>query len=243
MPVSQTLAITLDVPINSKRERNIRNGFVRPLKLTSDQDGGLPASGLDGRVLAPRHAAVRQLAALCAGGLHDRPDRRVRRHQTPSPVLWKDVENFRRMWPGKLVLKGVMHPDDATRAAAMGVDGVMVSNHGGRQLDRAPSPIEVLPAIPAAVGDKMTVMFDSGIRRGSDVIVALCLGAKFVFVGTPHSLRSGGGRRAWRGAGPRHLQGRGPPASRPGSASFALPGSSPSTSRPATPRPSSRSPS
>ena len=114
--------------------------------------------------------------------------------QTPSPVLWQDVETFRRLWPGKLVLKGVMHPDDATRAAAMGVDGIMVSNHGARQLDRAPSPVEVLPAIHAAVGDKMTVMYDSGIRRGSDVIVALCLGAKFVFVGrhTLYGVAAGG---------------------------------------------------
>ena len=105
--------------------------------------------------------------------------------QTPTPLLWQDIESFRRLWPGNLVLKGIMHPDDAIRAAAIGVDGIMVSNHGARQLDRAPSPIEVLPAINAAVGDKMTVMFDSGIRRGSDVIVALCLGAKFVFVGRP----------------------------------------------------------
>ena len=123
--------------------------------------------------------------------------------QTPSPVLWKDIEKFRRLWPGKLVLKGVMHPDDATRAAAMGVDGIMVSNHGGRQLDRAPSPIEVLPAINAAVGDKMTVMFDGGIRRGSDVIVALCLGAKFVFVGRPtlYGVAAGGMPGAARALG------------------------------------------
>jgi len=114
-----------------------------------------------------------------------------------------DVETFRRLWPGKLVLKGVMHPDDATRAAAMGVDGVMVSNHGARQLDRAPSPIEVLPAIHAAVGDKMTVMYDSGIRRGSDVIVALCLGAKFVFVGrhTLYGVAAGGVPGASRALG------------------------------------------
>jgi L-lactate dehydrogenase (cytochrome)/(S)-mandelate dehydrogenase len=78
-----------------------------------------------------------------------------------------------------------MHPDDAVRAAALGVDGIVVSNHGGRQLDRAPGPIEVLPAIRAAVGDKLTLMYDSGIRRGSDVIIALCLGAKFVFMGRP----------------------------------------------------------
>jgi L-lactate dehydrogenase (cytochrome)/(S)-mandelate dehydrogenase len=76
-----------------------------------------------------------------------------------------------------------MHPDDAVRCASLGVDGIMVSNHGGRQLDRSPAPIEVLPAIAAAAGEKLTVMFDSGIRRGSDVIVALCLGAKYVFAG------------------------------------------------------------
>jgi L-lactate dehydrogenase (cytochrome)/(S)-mandelate dehydrogenase len=118
-------------------------------------------------------------------------------------VLWQDVETFRRLWPGQLVLKGVMHPDDATRAAAMGVDGVMVSNHGGRQLDRAPSPIEVLPAVAAAVGDRMTVMFDSGIRRGSDIIVALCLGAKFVFVGrhTLYGVAAGGVPGAARALG------------------------------------------
>jgi isopentenyl diphosphate isomerase/L-lactate dehydrogenase-like FMN-dependent dehydrogenase len=105
--------------------------------------------------------------------------------QTPSPLLWSDVEAFRRLWPGNLVLKGIMHPDDALRAAAVGVNGIMVSNHGARQLDCAAAPIEVLPAIQAAVGDRMTVMFDGGVRRGSDAIIALCLGAKFVFVGRP----------------------------------------------------------
>jgi L-lactate dehydrogenase (cytochrome)/(S)-mandelate dehydrogenase len=100
-------------------------------------------------------------------------------------VLWRDIEAFRRLWPGKLVIKGIMHPDDAIRCAALGCDGVIVSNHGARQLDRSPASIEVLPAVAAAVGDKMTVMFDSGIRRGSDAIVALCLGARYVFVGRP----------------------------------------------------------
>ena len=181
-----TLVITLDVPINSKRERNIRNGFVRPLKLTLPTKleaclhpewmvdylrNGMPVIA-NWQRYAPQGATAAEVAEFVAT-------------QTPSPVLWKDVETFRRLWPGKLVLKGVMHPDDAIRAAALGVDGIMVSNHGARQLDKAPSPVEVLPAINAAVGDKMTVMFDGGIRRGSDAIVALCLGAKFVFVGRP----------------------------------------------------------
>jgi L-lactate dehydrogenase (cytochrome)/(S)-mandelate dehydrogenase len=93
-----------------------------------------------------------------------------------------------------------LHPDDATRAAAIGVDGIMVSNHGSRQLDRAPSPLEVLPAINAAVGDKMTVMYDGGIRRGTDVITALCLGAKYVFQGRPtlYGVTAGGTAGATR---------------------------------------------
>jgi L-lactate dehydrogenase (cytochrome)/(S)-mandelate dehydrogenase len=136
---------------------------------------------------APKGATAAQVAEFVAS-------------QTPSPVLWKDVETFRRLWPRNLVLKGVMHPEDASRAAALGVDGIMVSNHGGRQLDRAPGPIEVLPAIRAAVGDKMTVMYDSGIRRGADVIVALCLGAEFVFMGrsTLYGVAAGGAAGATR---------------------------------------------
>ena len=181
-----TLAITLDVPINSKRERNIRNGFVRPLRLTFRTKleaclhpdwlvdylrYGMPLLS-NWQAYAPKGASAAEIAEFVAS-------------QTPSPVLWRDVEAFRRQWPGNLVLKGIMHPEDAVRAAALGVDGIVVSNHGGRQLDRAPGPIEVLPAIHAAVGDKLTLMYDSGIRRGSDVIIALCLGAKFVFMGRP----------------------------------------------------------
>jgi (S)-mandelate dehydrogenase len=181
-----TLAITVDVPVNSKRERNIRNGFVRPFRLTLRTKleaclhlqwmvdylrYGMPVLS-NWQAYAPKGASAAEIAEFAAS-------------QTPSPVLWRDVEAFRRQWPGKLVLKGIMHPDDAARAVALGVDGIVVSNHGGRQLDRAPGPIEVLPAIHAAVGDKLTVMYDSGIRRGSDVIIALCLGAKFVFMGRP----------------------------------------------------------
>ena len=181
-----TLVITVDVPVSSNRERNRRNGFVRPLKLTLKSKleacrhpGWLiefmrlgPPMLSNWQAYAPQGATASEVVEFV-------------RTQMPTPVLWQDIEAFRRLWPGKLVLKGIMHPDDATRAAAMGVDGIMVSNHGARQLDRAPAPIEVLPAIHAAVGDKMTVMYDGGIRRGSDVITALCLGARFVFVGRP----------------------------------------------------------
>ena len=181
-----TLVITVDVPVNSKRERNLRNGFTRPLRMTFKT-----------RLEALRHPGW--LAEFLRTGMpvfsnwkqYARPGSSASEiadfvaEQTPSPLLWRDIEAFRRLWPGKLVIKGIMHPDDAERCAALGCDGVIVSNHGGRQLDKSPASIEVLPAVAAAVGDRMTVMFDSGIRRGSDAIVALCLGARYVFVGRP----------------------------------------------------------
>ena len=105
--------------------------------------------------------------------------------QIRGSLNWNDIENFRKLWPRKMVLKGVMRTDDAIRAAEIGVAGLMVSNHGARQLDRAPSPLDVLPSINAAVGDRMTLMLDGGVRRGSDVLIALCMGAKFIFLGRP----------------------------------------------------------
>src|SRR5260370_6730382 len=103
----------------------------------------------------------------------------------PWIPAWEDREKFRKLWPRHLVVKGILHPADARRAADIGVDGIIVSNHGGRQLDQAPASLEALPAIKAAVGDKLTVMLDSGVRRGADILIALCLGAQFVFFGRP----------------------------------------------------------
>src|SRR6202023_1308143 len=100
--------------------------------------------------------------------------------QIPCSATWRDLESFRRLWPRHLVVKGILHRDDAIRAAEIGVDGIIVSNHGGRQLDQAPASIEALPNIHAAVGDKVTLMLDSGVRRGADILMALCLGARFV---------------------------------------------------------------
>lgn len=99
---------------------------------------------------------------------------------------WRDLENFRRIWPHKLVIKEILHPDNVRRAAELGVEGVVVSNHGACQQDSPPpSPLEVLPAIHAAVGGRMTVMMDGGVRRGSDIVIAKALGADFVFAGRP----------------------------------------------------------
>jgi L-lactate dehydrogenase (cytochrome)/(S)-mandelate dehydrogenase len=108
------------------------------------------------------------------------------RTQTPAAAqTWKDLERYRKLFPRTLIVKGILNPADALRAAEIGCDGIIVSNHGGRQLDQAPASLEVLPAIKAAVGDRMTVMLDSGVRRGADILIALCLGAQFCFFGRP----------------------------------------------------------
>jgi len=98
---------------------------------------------------------------------------------------WDQLELLKKHWDGPIVLKGIQHVEDAKKALEVGMQGIVVSNHGGRQLDGAIGSLEVLPEIVDAVGDKMTVLFDSGIRTGVDVIKALCLGAKAVLVGRP----------------------------------------------------------
>ena len=100
-------------------------------------------------------------------------------------MAWKDVEWLRKIWKGPLILKGIMHPDEACRAIDHGVDGVIVSNHGGRQLDGAAAAIEALPAIATIVKGRIPVLLDGGIRRGSDVIKALCLGASCCLIARP----------------------------------------------------------
>ncbi|MBE0595308.1 MAG: alpha-hydroxy-acid oxidizing protein, partial [Gemmatimonadales bacterium] len=109
---------------------------------------------------------------------------------------WRELETYRRLWSGNLVVKGIMHPEDALRAARVGVDGIIVSNHGGRQLDRSPASLDMLPAIRAAVGDRLTVMLDSGVRRGADIVIARALGAQMVFVGRATLYGAAAGGRA-----------------------------------------------
>ena len=99
---------------------------------------------------------------------------------------WSDLAVLRTMWPGPIVLKGIQHVDDARRAADLGMEGIVVSNHGGRQVDGAVASLDVLPGIVEAVGDRLTVLFDSGIRTGADIFKALALGAKGVLVGRPY---------------------------------------------------------
>jgi isopentenyl diphosphate isomerase/L-lactate dehydrogenase-like FMN-dependent dehydrogenase len=108
------------------------------------------------------------------------------RELSQATLNWDDFDWMREQWRGRLYIKGVLDVDDAKRAVALGADGVVVSNHGGRQLGRSPATLESLPAIVSAVGDKTEVLFDGGIRTGSDVIIALCLGARAVLIGRPY---------------------------------------------------------
>ena len=179
-----TLVVTVDVPVHSNRERNTRNGFTRPLKMTLETR--LEALGHPGWLAEYlRHGMPvisNWLPYAKAGASADDVGNLVS-EQVTAPLTWDNVARYREIWPRNLIIKGIMHVEDAIKAAELGVDGIVVSNHGARQLDRSPASIEVLPGIVAAVGDRMTIMLDSGIQRGSDIVTALCLGADFVFTG------------------------------------------------------------
>jgi isopentenyl diphosphate isomerase/L-lactate dehydrogenase-like FMN-dependent dehydrogenase len=181
----ETLVVTVDLPLAAKRERDIRNGFALPIKydlakivdaalhpewtLRWLQTGGMPKMGA-WAAYAGKDASGEQVAAFM-------------RSQFYPTHTWADLDVYRSLWKGKLVIKGLQHPGDAQRALAAGCDGIIVSNHGGRQFDRAPTPLDTLPAIKAAVEGKIPVMLDGGIRRGADIVVALARGADFVFCG------------------------------------------------------------
>lgn len=197
----ETLVLTVDAPVHSRRERDIRNGFALPVKPTwsarADMlmhprwlldllTGGLPRFET-WAPYAPDHASVKALADFFSS-------------QIPFTQTWHELDALRRLWPGKLVVKGILHPLDAKQAVQVGVDGLIVSNHGGRVLDAAPSPLDVLALIRQAVDPKTVLMLDSGIRRGADVLKACALGAGFVFVGraTLYGVAASGQRGAQR---------------------------------------------
>jgi (S)-mandelate dehydrogenase len=192
----QALVLTVDVPVHSKRERNMRNGFANIrgnwLSAALSLKPALLAEAMThpGWVIEYiRHGGTPVLENwLPYAGANATAEDTVKfnRSQVPAHAqTWKDLEKYRRLFPRNLIVKGIMDPRDAIRAAEIGCDGIIVSNHGGRQLDQAPASLDVLPAVKAAVGDRMTVMLDSGVRRGADILIAMCLGAQFVFFGRP----------------------------------------------------------
>jgi len=189
------LVITVDVPVGANRERNRRNGFGRPLRLSlASKLDALRRPAWFADYLRHGIAMMADWQRYAPPGSDSDAVGAFAAEQLRAPVTWAELERIRDRWPRKLVLKGILRADDARRAAGAGVDGIIVSNHGARQLDRAPTALEVLPGIVDAVGERLTVMLDGGIRRGADVVIALCLGARFVFLGRPtlYGLVAGG---------------------------------------------------
>lgn len=198
----EALVLTVDVPVSGNRELDVRNGFRLPFKPTA-------RLALD----VARHPgwALR----MAAHGAPDFANLRPDAGEAASPALqaallaramdrtlaWEQLGWLRALWKGPLLLKGILHADDARRALDHGIDGLIVSNHGGRQLDASPSAIAALPSVVAAVGERIPVLMDSGIRRGADVAKAVALGARAVLVGRPalYALATSGqlGVEAW----------------------------------------------
>jgi L-lactate dehydrogenase (cytochrome)/(S)-mandelate dehydrogenase len=182
----RTLVYTVDNPVYPKRERDTRNGFGKPvtkMPVANVLEALLHPAWLVDYILRGGMPVMRSWAKYAPPGSDGLGVATYFRSQSPSVQTWDDIARFRTAWRGRFVLKGIQHPDDAARAVAAGIDGVIVSNHGGKSFDPLPSPLVTLPAIRRAVASAIPVMMDSGIRRGSDIVIAKCLGADFVFVG------------------------------------------------------------
>ena len=178
------LVVTADVPAPGKRLRDLRNRFTLPLRpgpgmaldlirhpgwALAMATGGAPRfANLE--AYSPPGSSTSSLAELMAG-------------QSSARLDWDLLARIRERWPRKLVLKGVLHPDDARRAVALGVDAIGISNHGGRQLDAAPAPVEMIAPIRAAVGGAVPLIVDGGVRGGEDIMRCLASGADFVLLG------------------------------------------------------------
>ncbi|AOK18520.1 2-hydroxy-acid oxidase [Burkholderia cepacia] len=185
----RTLVITVDIPVSANRENNVRAGFSTPLRpsLRLCWDGLTRPRWLLGTFARTLLAhgmphfensfATRGAPILSANVLRDFSAR--------DHLNWEHLTRIRQQWKGELVIKGILSVDDAVIAREAGADGVILSNHGGRQLDGATSPMRILRDVVQAVGSEYPVMVDSGFRRGADVLKALALGARMVFVGRP----------------------------------------------------------
>lgn len=182
------LYLTVDTSITSVREKDVRNGFRAvtrlntPLLFSMIQRPGWCLDML--RAGSPSVEAVEQYPEFGKGALEQASNLSGR--LDPS-LTWSDVEWLRENWKGKLVIKGILSPEDAKVAKDKGADAIVISNHGGRQLDYATSTINVLPAVRKAVGPKFDVLIDGGFRRGSDIAVALALGASAILLGRTYA--------------------------------------------------------
>jgi L-lactate dehydrogenase (cytochrome) len=178
-----TLVLTVDLQVIGQRHRDIKNGMTVPpeLRLSNIIDTAMKP-GWVMSMLASKSKTFGNLAGLQGTDSAVSLAKWIGAQFDPA-LNWKDVEWIKKIWPGKLVIKGILDPDDARTAVKLGADAIVVSNHGGRQLDGAPSTISVLPRIADAVGSDIELMFDGGIRSGADMMRALALGARACMVG------------------------------------------------------------
>jgi L-lactate dehydrogenase (cytochrome) len=184
-----TLVLTVDTPVMANRENNVRTGFSTPLRpsLRLAWDGMIRPNWTLNTFLRTlvRHGMPHFENSYAERGAPILSKNVMRDFRAKDHLNWEHFDLIRKRWKGRLVVKGIMAKEDAIIARDRGVDGIVVSNHGGRQLDGTVSPLRVLPDIADAVGSTIPVMLDGGVRRGSDVLKAIALGARFVFVGRP----------------------------------------------------------
>lgn len=178
------MVVTVDTPRVGQRDRDRRNGFTLPPQLTPRTlVSGLAHPRWSARFLRVPEIGLANLAARGDGSRVDLSE--YARASFDAALSWDDVAWLRELWPGPIALKGILAAEDAAVAARVGVDAVIVSNHGGRQLDHAPASIRALPAIVEAVGTELEVLMDGGVRRGSDIVKALALGARACLTARP----------------------------------------------------------
>jgi isopentenyl diphosphate isomerase/L-lactate dehydrogenase-like FMN-dependent dehydrogenase len=184
-----TLLVTVDGSVGANREHDRKNGFSMPLQYSPNLIAQVLAKpGWCWRVLVPQYlkrGAFRK--ANYPPELASKLTEKIVDHEytKTDTQCWDDIKRIRDAWPGNLLIKGLQSTEDAVIAAESGLDGVVLSNHGGRYLDSAPAPLQVVPEVRAAVGDRLTIIIDSGARRGSDIVKALALGADMVMSGRP----------------------------------------------------------
>jgi len=191
------LVLTLDLQILGQRHKDLRNGLSAPPKFTPKhiwQMATRPFWCLD--MLGTKRRSFGNIVGHAKGVTDLSSLSSWTAEQFDPQLSWKDIEWIRDLWGGKLILKGILDEEDARMSLESGADAIIVSNHGGRQLDGAPSAISMLPRIVDAVGDRMEVHLDSGIRSGQDVLKALCYGAKGTHIGRPFLYGLGAGGKA-----------------------------------------------
>jgi L-lactate dehydrogenase (cytochrome) len=181
----RALMVTVDTPVTGLRVRDLHSGFTLPPRLTLSTL--IDMATHPGWCLALLRGTPITFANFTAEmSQHSQDVMQFAGRQFDPSVTWEDLDRIRAIWTGPLIVKGILHPRDGARAVAAGVDAIVVSNHGGRQLDQAPPPILALPAVRATVGDHAEIYVDSGIRRGTDIAIALALGANGCLIGRPY---------------------------------------------------------